>query len=77
VNLCAAVAHRSQDQLMAICDAGVAMSEEKWAAHTNRGAARWLLEDFDGAREDFAAAEELAPGEEAVIANQALATCRQ
>ncbi|MDX1580697.1 MAG: hypothetical protein R3360_03630 [Alphaproteobacteria bacterium] len=76
VNLCAAVANRSQDQLMAICDAGVSMSEVKWAAHTNRGAARWMTGDQDGAAEDFAAAAELAPEEAAVQHNQALAACR-
>lgn len=76
VNLCAAVANRSQDQLMAICDAGVAMSEVTWAAHTNRGAARWISNDQAGAAEDFAAAAELAPEQDAVQHNLALAACR-
>lgn len=75
VNLCAAVANRSQDQLMAICDAGVSMSEIKWTAHTNRGAARWLDGNREGAVEDFQAAAELAPEELAVQHNLALAQC--
>ena len=75
VNLCAAVAHRSRDQLMAICDAGVAMSEIQWTAHTNRGAARWMEGDLAGAAQDFRAAAELAPDEPAVRHNLALAAC--
>lgn len=75
VNLCAAIAHRSRDQLMAVCDAGVSLSEIKWTAHTNRGAARWLENNRDGAEEDFAAAAELAPDEAAVQHNLALAQC--
>lgn len=75
VNLCAAVANRSRDQLMAICDAGVSMSEIQWTAHTNRGAARWIEGDREGAVEDFRAAADLAPEENAVRHNLALAQC--
>ncbi|WP_146190629.1 tetratricopeptide repeat protein [Marinicauda salina] len=76
VNLCAALANGgARGDVVEVCDAAVATSQDVWRAHTNRGAARWLDGDRAGAASDFARAAELAPGEAAVAHNQALAAC--
>ena len=75
-NLCAALALDGQlEEALPACDRAVDMREGNWVAWNNRGAAKWLSGDVEGARADFAQAASLESGEDAISANTALSQC--